>query len=221
MEQILLPYSLPKEAVAAIMMLYRTQKLKSGHRTDGHTDYLDIVADVLQGNALAPYLFIISLDYVIRTSIDLMKEEGFKPAKERSRRYSVQTITDSDNADDIVLQANTPAQAEYQVHNLQRAAGGRGLHVNADKTEYICFNQRSDIYTLKSGRLKQVDRFTYIGSSVSSIEKDINMQLAKAWTAIDRLSVMWKSYLTDKIKQFFLSSNHVDTAIWMHYMDAH
>ena len=68
---------------------------------------------------------------------------------------------DANYADDIALLANTPAQAE----SLERAAGGIGLHVNADKTEYLFFNQRSNIYTLKDGPLKQVGRFTYLGSS--------------------------------------------------------
>ena len=49
-------------------------------------------------------------------------------------------------------------------------------------------------------------RPTYLGSSVSSTEKDINTRLAKAWTAIDRLSVMWKSDLTDKIKRSFFQA---------------
>ena len=48
-----------------------------------------------------------------------------------------------------------------------------------------------------------MDRFTYLGSSVSSTKNDINIQLEKAWTAINRLSVTWKSDLTDKIKRFF------------------
>ena len=34
-------------------------------------------ADVLQGDMLAPYLFILKLDYVLRTFIDLIKENGF------------------------------------------------------------------------------------------------------------------------------------------------
>ena len=73
------------------------------------TDYFDIVAGVLQGGTLASYLFIICLDDVLRTSIDIMKDNGFKLAKERSRRYPTQTITNLDYANDIVLQANTPA----------------------------------------------------------------------------------------------------------------
>ena len=61
MEQILLAYGLPKETVAAIMILYRNNKVKV--RSPGRdTDYFDIVAGVLQGDTLAPYLFIICLD---------------------------------------------------------------------------------------------------------------------------------------------------------------
>ena len=77
-----------------------------------------------------------------------MKENGFTLTKERSRIYPAQTITDADYADDIALLANAPAQAETLLHSLERAAAGIGLHVNAYKMEYMCFNQRGDISTL-------------------------------------------------------------------------
>ena len=54
--------------------------------------------------------------------------------------------------------------------------------------------------------LKLVDKFTYIGSSVSLTEKDINTRLTKAWTAIDRLSIIWQSDLTDKMKRSFFQA---------------
>ena len=57
------------------------------------------------------------------------------------------------------LIANTPAQAESLQDSLERAAGGIGLHVNADKTEYMCFNQRGDISSLIGPCLKLVDKF--------------------------------------------------------------
>ena len=63
-------------------------------------------------------------------TIDLMKENSFKLAKERSRRYPAQTITDADYADDIALIANTHAKARSQQNSLERVAGGIGLHVN-------------------------------------------------------------------------------------------
>ena len=81
--------------------------------------YFNIVTGVLQGDALAPYQFIICLDYVLRTSMDLMKENSFKLAKERNGRYPTQTIVNADNANDIALLANTPAQAESMQHSLE------------------------------------------------------------------------------------------------------
>ena len=210
MEQILLAYGIPKETVAAIMILYRNTKVKV-RSPDGDTDYFDIVAGVLQGNTLAPYLFIICLDYVLRTSIDKIKENGFELTKKRSRKYSTKTITDADYA---AILTNTPTQAETLLYTLERAAAGIGLHVNAHKTEYMCFNQTGDISTQDSSSLKLVDKFTYQGSSFSSTEKDIDMWLMKAWTAIDKLLVIWKSDLTDKMKRSFFQAAVVSILLY-------
>ena len=204
---------LPKETIAAIMMLYRNTKVKV-RSSNRDTDYFNIVAGLLQRDTLAPYLFIICLDYVLRTSIDKMKENGFKLTKERSRRYPAQIIRDIDYTNDIALLANVPAQAETLLHSLEWAAAGISLHVNAHKMEYMCFNQRGDISTLNGSSLKLVDKFTYLGSSVSSTETDINMQLAKAWTALNRLSVIWKSDLTDEIKCSFFQAAVVSILLY-------
>ena len=136
-------------------------------------------------------------------SKDLMEENSFKLAKEISRRYPAQTITDADYADDIALIANTPAQAESLLHSLERAAGGIGLNINANKTEYMSFNQCGDICKLKGVPLKLMDKFTDLKSCVSSTENEIKTQLAKALKIIVRLSAIWKSDLTDKIKRSF------------------
>ena len=118
---------------------------------------LPIVAGVLQGDTLVLYLFIICLDYVLRTSIDKIKENGFKLTKERSRRYPVKTITDDDYADNIALLANAPAQAETKLHSLEQAAAGIGPPWHrAHKTEYMCFNQAGDISILNGSLLKLV-----------------------------------------------------------------
>ena len=137
-------------------------------------------------------------------------------AKEKSRRYPAKTITDADYDNDIALLENAPAQGETLLRSLERAAAGIGLHVNAHKTEYMCCNQTGDISTLNGNSLKLVDKFNYLGSSVSSTEKDINTRLAKSWTVIDKLSVIWKSDLTDKIKRSFLQTAVVSIL----YMDA-
>ena len=77
MERILLAYGLPTETVAAITSLYRNTKVKV-RSPDGDTEYFDIVAGVLQGDTLAPYLFIICVDYVLRKRLraDNKKKEA-------------------------------------------------------------------------------------------------------------------------------------------------
>ena len=85
--------------------------------------------------------------------------------------------------------ANAPAQAETLLHSLERATAGIGLHVNAHKTEYMSFNQTGDISKLNGSSLKLVDKFTYLGSSVSTTEKDIDTRLTNAWTAIAHMEV--------------------------------
>ena len=68
------------------------------------------------------------------------------------------------------------------------------------------YNQIGDISTQDGTSLKLVDKFTYLGSSVSSTKKDIDTWLTKVWTAINRLSVIWKSNLTDKMKCSFFQA---------------
>ena len=51
--------------------------------------------------------------------------------------------------------------------------------------------------------LKFGDQFTYLGHSISSTESDINTRIGKAWTAIVRLSILWKQDVSGKIKLDF------------------
>ena len=114
----------------------------------------------------------------------------------------------------MALLANTPNHAETLLHSLERAATSIGLHVNAHKTEYMCYNQTGDITTLDGASLKLEDKFTYLGSSISSTEKDIDTRLTKAWAAIDRLSIIWKSDLIDKMKRSFFQAAVVSILLY-------
>ena len=76
---------------------------------------------------LSPYDFIICLDYMLRMSIDKMKNNGFRWAK---KRFPTQTIMDADYTNDIGLLANTPAQFETLLRSLEQATASIGLHVN-------------------------------------------------------------------------------------------
>ena len=93
--------------------------------------------------------------------IDLIKENRFT-LKKASRWYSAETITGADYADDLVLLANTPIQAESLLHSLEQAAGVIGLYMNTNKTVFMCFKQKGGtIFTLSDKPLKLVDKFTF------------------------------------------------------------
>ena len=78
----------------------------------------------------------------------------------------------------------------------------------------MCYNQTSDISTPDGTHLKLVDKFTYLGSNVSSTEKDIDTRLTKVWTAFNRLSIIWKSDLTDKMKRSFFQAAVVSILLY-------
>ena len=119
-----------------------------------------------------------------------MKDNGFKLTKQRSWRYPTQTIAHADYSTDILILANTPTQTVSLLRSQEPAAAGIGIHVKAQKMQYMCSYQRGYISTLNGTYLKPVDKFTYQGSSVSSTETDINTQQAKAKIANDGLSVI-------------------------------
>ena len=172
-----------------------------------------------KGDTLAPYLLIICpRRRTLNVDRSYERKWLYTKNKARSRRYPAEPISDTDYADDIALLENAATKAESLLHSLEQAAGGIDFHVNPDKTKYMCFNKKGDIATLNGVSSKSVDKFTYFRSSISSTENDINIQIAKAWTATDRLWIIWKSDLSDKIDFFQLVVGIF--IIWMHHKDA-
>ena len=103
---------------------------------DGNTDFFNIVAGVLQGDTLAPYLFIINLDHIIWISVYLMKENGFTLKMANNWWYPAETIMEKDYVDDIANLGNTQTKTKFLLHSLKLAARGIGLHMNADKMKF-------------------------------------------------------------------------------------
>ena len=176
---------------------------------DDDTNFFDIVVGVLQGDTLVQYSTICQ-DYIIWMSIDLIKENAFTLKLARSRWYPAETMRNADYTADLMLLTNTPAQAESLLLSLEQAAGGIGLYMNTNKTEFICFKWED---------LRLVDKLTYFSSNISSIKSGFNILITKVCITIDRLSIIWKSDLSNEIKwDFFQSCSCVNTTVWMHYM---
>ena len=137
---------------------------------DGDTSLFDIVAGVLQGDTLAPFLFIIALDYVLH--VDKMKELGFNLAKYKSRRYPAEKITDIDYADDLAITSDNLQNATKLLHSIEEAAQETGLCINLKKTEFMIYNVEGQMSSLRS-KIKNVSSFVYLGSNINSTNKDI------------------------------------------------
>ena len=129
MIKILRAYGIPDIIVKAIEDTYHKTKFKV-ITPDGETDELDIYGGVLQGDTLAPYLFIIVLDYCLRSAINGREEHlGF------TIRVGPLMVTDIGFADDIALVSDTACQAQELLDRVEDAALRVGLHMNAKKTQ--------------------------------------------------------------------------------------
>ena len=84
--------------------------------------------------------------------------------------------------------------------------------MNTNTTEYMCFKQGANS-TLNGRPLKLVDLFTYLSSNISLTESVVNIHLLKVWTAIDRLTITWKSDLSDKKSRFLPGCGCVYTTV--------
>ena len=122
------------------------------------------------------------------------KKNGFTLKK----KQATEIMTDADYTDDLALLANIPVQDDSLLYSLEQAAGGIGLYMNTNKTEFMNFKQGGAIFTWSSKPLKLVDQ--------STTESNVNICIAKVWTPIDKLSIIWKSDLTDKIKWDFFQA---------------
>ena len=125
---------------------------------DGDTEFFETVDGLLQGDTLAPYLFIIALDYAMRQAIGNESNLGFTLDRSRSRRHPAKEIFDTDVADCIALLSNTLEQVQLLLSLVEPSAKQTGLHINNFKTECIKFNKgEGDLKALNGESLKNVD----------------------------------------------------------------
>ena len=107
MFEILQLYGIPDKIIAAIKVMY-TDTSSTILTPDGETPSFPILAGILQGDTLAPYLFITVVDYVLRISIGTKPEKGYQLHAARSSRYPAKYLTDTDFANDIAYCVDQP-----------------------------------------------------------------------------------------------------------------
>ena len=208
MMKILKAYGIPPNLLSAIDNMYTNTRAKVV-TPDGETQEFDILAGVLQGDTLAPFLFIIVLDYALRQATSGMETElGFTITPRKSRRFPAVTITDLDFADDISLLCNQIQHAQQLLLRVESECIKVGLGLNAKKTEVMTYNipEHAPLRTVSGDVLKEVVDFKYLGSWVESTEGDIKIRKALAWRALNGMGSIWKSHMSRDVKLSFFTA---------------
>ena len=199
-------YGIPAPLVNAIKLLYDSS-FSRVQTIDGLTDFFKTLLGVLQGDTLAPFLFIIVLDYVLRNCMCV--DNGLTIIPRQSRRVPGVKVTDLDFADDLALLSDTIQQAEKLLHDLEYAAKLVGLSLNASKTEFMTFNidpADAFINSLSGTHIKHVNDFKYLGSFIADSRKDFNTRKGMAWAACIKLQKVWTSGISEHLKVKFFKA---------------
>ena len=206
MMKILKAYGIPPNLLRAIERMYSNTKARVV-TPDGETEQFDITAGVLQGDTLAPFLFIIVLDYAMRKAMAGGKEEelGFTITPRRSRRHPKEVIADLDFADDIALLSDTMQQAQELLLRVETECSKVGLGLNGPKTKYLAYNidEHPPLVTRNGTTLEQKEDFKYLGSWVDESLKDIRIRKGLAWKALNDMDRIWKSNMNPGLKKRF------------------
>ena len=202
MIKILRAYGVPEKVIQAVAAGYAKTRAKV-LSPDGETEYFDILAGVLQGDTLAPYLFILTLDYSLRRAICGREEElGFTLIPRKSRRVEPVMATDFDFADDIGLISDTAAKARGLLLAVESECRKIGLQLNSKKTKVMALNTEDKTVTTRDGTiLEVVQDFKYLGAYIGSTEHDIKVRRALAWSALHSIKRVWKAAFGDEFKR--------------------
>ena len=96
-------------------------------------------------------------------------------------------MMDADFADDIAQLSNTMNEAQALLQSVENAVQSVGLVMNAGKTKFMCYEQESQIQSLKSlegKNLECVMDLEYLSLWISTISIDIASRKVKIWPAL-------------------------------------
>ena len=202
MLEMLAAYSIPSIITNTIALFYENTEARI-ITPDGETEFFKISKGVLQGDTLAPFLFIITLYYIM---LQVFGENdyniGFKLTERRCSREPAVVITDLSYADDIALISQELYQAQELLQRVELEARKIGLTLNTRKTEVIGYNlqQSPFIKTISGETIKEVSNYKSLGAWISISEKEFEIRKALAWTVMHRMKRLWTSNMSNQLK---------------------
>jgi hypothetical protein len=186
-------YNVPLRLIEAVLKVY-TGHCAQVKTPDGVSPLFSISAGVLQGDTLAPFLFLIVLDCIMRKTFYKFPDSGV-------RLSPTLHITDLDFADDIALFHNTIAEAQKFLDIFSRIASRSGLDINPQKTKFMVLGSLPLPHTLTLGQqqLELVTSYKYLGVNTDT-DVDITARIGQAWSVMRSLTPAFRSTLSTALK---------------------
>uniref|UniRef100_A0A1I8HQN4 C-type lectin domain-containing protein n=2 Tax=Macrostomum lignano TaxID=282301 RepID=A0A1I8HQN4_9PLAT len=140
------------------------------------------------GDTLAPFLFVLVLDWELRTALPT-NDDGFLLRRRVGRRQPERRLSVLGYADDLALLSLTVEGAQRQLDKLFAVAASVGLVVNTQKTVVLCVPDDIEAAILCRGadeqatELPRCRQFVYLGGLVPGVRMDLRRRRGLAWAA--------------------------------------
>ena len=189
-------YGVPEKITNIIRNSYEGMTCKVVHDRQ-LTDAFQVKTGVRQGCLLSPFLFLLAIDWVMKTST-AQTRNGIQ--------WTLWTqLDDLDFADDLALLSHTQQQMQEKTDAVAETSACLGLNIHRGKSKVLKVNAANTTpIRLENEALEEVENFTYLGSTVDKqggTDADIQTRIGKARTAFHQLKNVWGSTdLTTNIK---------------------
>ena len=201
-------FGVPMKLVNMIKNSYEGVSCRVIH--DGQlTKNFEIRTGVRQGCLLSPFLFILAIDWIMKTETK---------GKRNGIQWKMLTqLDDLDFADDLALMSHSHRQMQDKTTDLARISAQVGLKINKKKTKILRLNTTCERPIMLEGEgFEEVESFRYLGSIVDTrggTEADVKTRIGKARTAFHILRNVWKSRIIGKTTKIRLFNTNVKSVL--------
>ncbi|VDO78036.1 unnamed protein product [Schistosoma margrebowiei] len=201
--ELLRHYGVPGKIVNIIRNSYDGPQCKVVHG-GLLTDAFRVRTGVRQGCSLSLFLFLLVVDWIMKTS----RSEG-----KYSMQWTAQNQLDGlDFADYLALLSHTHEQMQIKTVCVAAVSASVGLNTHKGKTKVLKFKTKNNNpITLDGKTLEDVESFTYLGSNIDEqggSDADVKARISKARVAFLQLKNIWNSkQLSTNIKVRIFNTN--------------
>ena len=181
-------YGVPEKITNIIRRSYEGMTCRIVHSRQ-LTDAFEVRTGVRQGCLLSPFMFLLAIDWIMKTSTD-QKRNGIQWTLWKQ-------LDDLDFADDLALLSHTQQQMQEKTNIVAENSARLGLNINRGKSKVFKINASNETpITVQGEALEEVDSFTYLGSILDKhggTDADVRTRIGKARAAFKQLSNVWGS----------------------------